>query len=254
MDGEGLFNWRYVFPFDYMPAVRMLLARRSDKLFSLSFRRRGLERRSPVLYVQLWDNSRLHSDKHIGQLELPLLRMAPPAHDEWSCTLDGLQVDGDERSSRSSCSRCCCCFGFGGSGSGHVEDQGPINLFEKRHVKGFWPCYLERCVGERQTRELRGKVELELELLTEEEARERPAGVGRSEPNDHPHLDKPKRPADSFLWLVAPWKTFRYIVWRHKKCIILRYVFCFLLVLLVLALIFNLPVHYTRTLLLCIGR
>lgn len=31
-----------------------------------------------------------------------------------------------------------------------------------------------------------------MELLTEEEAKLKPAGKGRSDPNDHPHLPKPK--------------------------------------------------------------
>ena len=39
---------------------------------------------------------------------------------------------------------------------------------------------------------LKGKVELELEILTEEEARERPAGRGREEPNENPKLDPPQ--------------------------------------------------------------
>jgi hypothetical protein len=39
---------------------------------------------------------------------------------------------------------------------------------------------------------VQGKVELELEILTEEEARERPAGRGREEPNENPKLDEPQ--------------------------------------------------------------
>lgn len=37
-----------------------------------------------------------------------------------------------------------------------------------------------------------GKLEAEIELLTKEEALQRPAGKGRDEPNANPHLDKPK--------------------------------------------------------------
>ena len=39
---------------------------------------------------------------------------------------------------------------------------------------------------------LQGKVEMEIELLTEDEARERPAGRARDEPNQHPTLEPPK--------------------------------------------------------------
>ena len=37
-----------------------------------------------------------------------------------------------------------------------------------------------------------GKVELEIEILTEEEANEKPAGQGRSEPNENPTLEQPE--------------------------------------------------------------
>lgn len=39
---------------------------------------------------------------------------------------------------------------------------------------------------------LQGKIEMELELVTREEAEERPAGQGQEEPNMNPHLDPPK--------------------------------------------------------------
>lgn len=39
---------------------------------------------------------------------------------------------------------------------------------------------------------LKGKVELELEILTEEEARQRPAGRAREEPNENPKLEAPQ--------------------------------------------------------------
>ena len=37
-----------------------------------------------------------------------------------------------------------------------------------------------------------GKVEMEVELVTEDEAKERPAAPARDEPNDNPHLEPPK--------------------------------------------------------------
>ena len=37
-----------------------------------------------------------------------------------------------------------------------------------------------------------GKVEMEIELVTAEEAEERPAGQGQEEPNMNPKLDPPK--------------------------------------------------------------
>ena len=49
------------------------------------------------------------------------------------------------------------------------------------HLLRFYMCLL-----------LQGKIEMELELITGEEADERPAGLGQEEPNQHPKLDPPK--------------------------------------------------------------
>lgn len=37
-----------------------------------------------------------------------------------------------------------------------------------------------------------GKVEMSLEIVTEQEQEERPAGLGRDEPNMNPHLEEPQ--------------------------------------------------------------
>lgn len=37
-----------------------------------------------------------------------------------------------------------------------------------------------------------GKVEMSLEIVTEQENEERPAGLGRDEPNMNPHLEEPR--------------------------------------------------------------
>ncbi|NXE99874.1 MYOF protein, partial [Menura novaehollandiae] len=55
----------------------------------------------------------------------------------------------------------------------------PLNLFRKRRARGWWPCTMQEDDGQR----LSGKVELSLELLTAQEAEERPVGKGREEPN-----------------------------------------------------------------------
>lgn len=37
-----------------------------------------------------------------------------------------------------------------------------------------------------------GKVEMSLEIVMEQEHEERPAGLGRDEPNMNPHLEEPR--------------------------------------------------------------
>ena len=76
-----------------------------------------------------------------------------------------------------------------------------------KRLKGWWPCVnleggdAELTVSEHfflslffhgQYHRLKGKIELELEILTEEEAREKPAGRAREEPNDNPTLEAPQ--------------------------------------------------------------
>ena len=39
---------------------------------------------------------------------------------------------------------------------------------------------------------LQGKVEMEVELLSSDECKDRPCGLGRDDPNEHPHLEPPK--------------------------------------------------------------
>ena len=57
------------------------------------------------------------------------------------------------------------------------------SIFKKKHVKGWWPF---GCSREDSEPELVGKVEVELELLSQQEAEQDPAGLGRKEPNPLP--------------------------------------------------------------------
>ncbi|XP_029655596.1 dysferlin-like [Octopus sinensis] len=86
-----------------------------------------------------------------------------------------------------------------------------------------------------------GKLEMELELLTETESLERPAGIGRELPNENPHF----RPSTSFFWLTSPWKTFRHIIWRNYKWYIITGIILGLLAAFVVIIIYTIPVFST---------
>merc|ERR1719422_2587233 len=101
-------------------------------------------------------------------------------------------------------------------------------------MRGFWPCF-DESTGERV---LTGKVEMELELITANEAEEKPAGRGRDEPNQYPKLEEPNRPDTSFLWFTSPWKTFKHILWRRYRCL-----FFTVLILLILGLLLGLFIY-----------
>ena len=81
-----------------------------------------------------------------------------------------------------------------------------------------------------------------MELLTEEESMQRPAGRGRDAPNENPKLDEPKRPDTSFLWFASPLRTFKFIVWRRYRWTFILISLLILLVLLILMMIYTMPV------------
>jgi hypothetical protein len=60
-----------------------------------------------------------------------------------------------------------------------------------------------------------GKIELTLQLLSESEAKGKPNGLGRAEPNQYPELSTPNRPKSSY----PPWRLDKAagdFLWKHK--------------------------------------
>ncbi|ERE71692.1 fer-1-like protein 4 [Cricetulus griseus] len=238
LTGEGNFNWRFVFRFDYLPTEREVSVRRKPGPFALE----EAEFRQPaVLALQVWDFDRISANDFLGSLELQLPDMVRGARVPEQCSVR-LALDG----------------------------AGPrCNLFRCRRLRGWWPVVKTREMEdvEREAREaqagkkrkrrrrrkgrpedleftdtggnvyiLTGKVEAEFELLTVEEAEKRPVGKGRKEPEP---LEKPNRPKTSFNWFVNPLKTFVFFIWRRYWRILV------LLLLLALITVFLLLVFYT---------
>ncbi|KAL3864890.1 hypothetical protein ACJMK2_006537 [Sinanodonta woodiana] len=116
-----------------------------------------------------------------------------------------------------------------------------VSLFEQKRLRGFWPVY-DEVNGQRQ---LTGKVDMELELLTADEAEQRPAGKGQDEPNINPRLEKPNRPETSFLWFTSPFKTLRYIIWRNYKWYFIIALLILLLLLLIFLFIYSFPGNFS---------
>ncbi|NWR05260.1 MYOF protein, partial [Paradoxornis webbianus] len=191
-DGNGAFNWRFVFPFEFLAAEKLCAIRRKEHVWSLD---QTLLKVPPKLILQVWDNDKFKADDLLGVLELELTRLRRPARSARLCWATPQDLPWF--------SRPWC--------RAPVLARSPLNLFRRRRARGWWPCTLQEDSGQR----LSGKLELTLELLTAQEAEERPVGKGREEPNKHPTLPEPKRPKSSFLWLQSPLSLLRYGIHWH---------------------------------------
>ncbi|XP_030803166.1 dysferlin isoform X8 [Camarhynchus parvulus] len=198
MGGEGNFNWRFVFPFDYLPAEQMCHVAKKEHFWSLDKTENKIP---PQLILQIWDNDKFSFDDYLGSIQMDLNRMPKPAKTAEKCSLD--LVDDSLSSGRS------------------------VSLFEQKTVKGWWPCVAEQ----NQQKILAGKLEMTLEIVAEQEHEERPAGMGRDEPNMNPRLEDPKRPETSFLWFTSPYKTLKFILWRRYKWVLILALLLFILLL-----------------------
>uniref|UniRef100_A0A8C8XFB6 Myoferlin n=1 Tax=Panthera leo TaxID=9689 RepID=A0A8C8XFB6_PANLE len=212
LDGEGNFNWRFVFPFDYLPAEQLCIIAKKEHFWSID---QTEFRVPPRLIIQIWDNDKFSLDDYLGFLELDLHHTIIPAKSSEKCNLDMVP---------------------------DLKAMNPLkaktaSLFEQKSMKGWWPCFADKD----GSRVMAGKVEMTLEILNEKEADERPAGKGRDEPNMNPKLDPPNRPETSFLWFTNPCKTMKFIVWRRFKWVIIGLLILLILLLFVAVLLYSLP-------------
>ncbi|XP_071370277.1 dysferlin-like, partial [Centroberyx affinis] len=196
LGGEGNFNFRFLFPFHYLPAEQLCIIDRKAHFWSMD----KSETKLPAkLTIQVWDNDKFSFDDYLGHLEMDLNHMLRPAKSPEKCNLELLSQPADRL----------------------------VSLFEQKTVKGWWPCTCDQ----NGQKTIAGKVEMSLEIVSEQEQEERPAGLGRDEPNMNPHLEEPQRPETSFLWFSSPYKTLKFILWRRFKWVIILFIFLFLIFL-----------------------
>ncbi|KAM4587956.1 fer-1-like protein 4 [Odontesthes bonariensis] len=247
LTGEGNFNWRFVFRFDYLPTEKEVVFKKKESIFSLE----ESEFRQPAaLTLQVWDYDRIAANDFLGSIELRLSDMVRPAKSATKCTI---AMAKDRASPR-------------------------LSIFRAKKMKGWWPLIRLKTAEDFEKEEkekeeakkkgqknkkkikdkrsqlrqediqytdslgntflLMGKVEAELQLVTLEQAEANPVGRGRKEPEP---LDKPNRPTISFSWFVNPLKTFIFLIWKKYKKYIIALVILAILTLFLVLIIYTLP-------------
>uniref|UniRef100_UPI00358F149C dysferlin isoform X2 n=1 Tax=Myxine glutinosa TaxID=7769 RepID=UPI00358F149C len=206
LGGEGNFNWRFVFSFDYLPAEQLCMLSQKEHFWSLDATE---QRVPPRLNLQIWDNDKFSFDDFLGSLVLDLHCLPRPTKTAAKCSLK----------------------------NSHGMATDLCSLFKQKSMKGWWACTAEK----NGVPELVGKLEMTLEILPEKEVENYPAGQGRKEPNMNPKLEEPKRPDVSFLWFTSPWRTLKYIVWRRFKWLFIGLIILILIVLFFLVFFYSFP-------------
>uniref|UniRef100_A0A8C3B5L3 Fer-1 like family member 6 n=1 Tax=Cairina moschata TaxID=8855 RepID=A0A8C3B5L3_CAIMO len=194
LTGEGNFNWRFVFPFHYLPAEKQMVVSKRENIFSLE----KTERKIPAeLVLQVWDFERLSSDDFLGTLELNLNGFHRAAKTAKSCDL-GMAVA--------------------------MSEENKISIFQQKRVRGWWPFI--------KAGELTGKVEAEFHLVTAEEAEKNPVGKARKEPEPLEKPNRPDTSFSWFVNPFKC--LYHLIWRNYKKYIIIGIILLILVVFLVL--------------------
>ncbi|KAM8756787.1 fer-1-like protein 4 [Acanthopagrus schlegelii] len=246
LTGEGNFNWRFVFRFDYLPTEKEVVYKKKESFFSLE----ASEFRQPaVLTLQVWDYDRIGANDFLGSIELRLSDMVRGAKTSSKCTIE---MAKDRASPR-------------------------LSIFLAKKMKGWWPLTRLKTAKdfEREEKEkeeakkkgkkkkkrkdkrskmkpeeiqytdstgntflLMGKVEAEIQLVTLEQAEANPVGKARKEPEP---LDKPNRPTTSFTWFVNPMKTFIFLIWKKFKKFIIAALILAVFAVFLFLILYTLP-------------
>ncbi|XP_076013626.1 otoferlin-like [Genypterus blacodes] len=212
--GEGNFNWRYVYPFDYLMAEEKIVISKKESMFAWD----ETEYKIPArLNLQVWDADHFSADDFLGAIELDLNRFPRGAKTPKQCTIEMVTNEGE---------------------------MPLVSIFKQKRIKGWWPFVARN--EEDDEFELTGKVEAELHLLTGEEAEKSPAGEGRNEPDP---LEKPNRPDTSLLWFLTPFKAIKHLVCNQYKWLTIKIVSALLTLAMLALFLYSMPGYMVKKML-----
>uniref|UniRef100_A0A8C7T8N5 C2 domain-containing protein n=1 Tax=Oncorhynchus mykiss TaxID=8022 RepID=A0A8C7T8N5_ONCMY len=212
LTGEGLFNWRFIYPFDYLQAEEKIVISKKESMFAWD----ETEYKIPArLNLQVWDADHFSADDFLGAIELDLNRFPRGAKTAKQCSINMVLNE---------------------------KDIPMVSIFKQMRIKGWWP-FLAR--DENDEFELTGKVEAELQLMTAEEAEKNPVGEGRNEPEP---LEKPNRPDTAFLCFLMPFKAIKNLTCNQYFWLTVKLVVALLLVLVLGLFIYSMPGYMAKKL------
>ena len=108
LDGDGNFNWRFIFDFNYLPAEQCIVYTKREK-FGLFSNERKVK---PILTLQCYDADQITSDDRLGSLELNLVKLIKSANNSEACSMKMLKFNSKS----------------------HV-----VNLFKTKKHRGWYP-------------------------------------------------------------------------------------------------------------------
>ncbi|XP_018427633.1 PREDICTED: otoferlin, partial [Nanorana parkeri] len=109
LTGEGNFNWRFMFPFDYLMAEEKIVISKKESMFSWD----ETEYKIPArLTLQVWDADHFSADDFLGAIELDLNRFPRGAKTAKQCSIDMVAPE---------------------------VDLPMVSIFKQKRVKGWWP-------------------------------------------------------------------------------------------------------------------
>ncbi|KNC25719.1 Gram-negative bacteria-binding protein 3, partial [Lucilia cuprina] len=222
INGEGNFNWRMLFPLKYSNNEDMLVTKHRSGLME------EYELKQPaILSLQIWDNDFMSPDDFLGSLEINLSSFPEPYESAKKCELlDATQSITSYGSTTTRVTK-------------KKSQRKLINLFKEKKVSGWFPIRGNLKDSNKMGHiGLAGKINLELEILTETESKLNPVGLGRNGPHA---LEEPKRPKTSFNPFSNPFKAVKHILFPKLKKVVFILLILFIVGFALLQLVAKFP-------------